>query len=220
PQLLGDPDLPTTSAINGLLSLTPDGAPLVGPTPEVQGLWSAAAVWIKEGAGVGRMLAEWITHGTTEIDPHAIDVARFYSYARSSAYVHDRAAEGFPKIYGIVHPREQWLSRRPIRTSPFYPREQELGASFFEAGGWERPQWYESNNELLETYAGPNAQADRNADAGRIPAREAEWDARWWSPLIEAEHLAMRETAAMIDLSAFAVFDVTGPGALDYLQQM
>src|SRR5699024_682375 len=30
----------------------------------------------------------------------------------------------------------------------------------------------------------------------------------------------MRETAAMIDLSAFAVFDVTGPGALDYLQQM
>src|SRR5699024_7016502 len=76
------------------------------------------------------------------------------------------------------------------------------------------------NNALLEKYAGPNAQADRNAKAGRIPAREAEWDARWWSPLIEAEHLAMRETAAMIDLSAFAVFDVTGPGALDYLQQM
>src|SRR5699024_2756461 len=50
--------------------------------------------------------------------------------------------------------------------------------------------------------------------------RQAEWDARWWSRTIEAEHLAMRESAAMIDLSAFAVFDVTGPGALDYLQHL
>src|SRR5690625_1770783 len=184
PQLLGDAELPTVSAINGLLSLTPDGGPLIGQTPEVRGLWSAAAVWIKEGAGVGRMLAEWITHGTTEIDAHSLDIARFYPYARSSAYVDARSAEGFPKIYGIVHPREQWLSGRPMRTSPFYPREQELGAFFFESGGWERPQWYASNENLLHAYA------------DRIPSREAEWDRRWWSPTIEAEHLAMRETAA------------------------
>lgn len=208
PELLADPDLPTSSAINGLLSLTPDGAPLVGQTPEVAGLWSAAAVWIKEGAGVGRMLAEWITDGVTEIDPHAIDVARFYPYARSCTYVRARSAEGFPKIYGIVHPREQWLSDRPIRTSPFYSHQQELGAKFFESGGWERPQWYESNHHLLQQYP------------DRIPAREAEWDARWWSRTIEAEHLAMREGAAMIDLSAFAIFDVTGPGAADYLQHL
>ena len=45
-------------AINGLLSLTPDGSPILGETPEVKGLWSAAAVWIKEGPGVGRAVAE------------------------------------------------------------------------------------------------------------------------------------------------------------------
>lgn len=208
PTLLGDPDLPMVSAINGLLSLTPDGAPLIGQAPEVAGLWSAAAVWIKEGAGVGRMLAEWITSGSTEIDPHPVDVARFYPYARTSAHVRARAAEGFPKIYGIVHPREQWSSRRPIRTSPFHPLERDLGAQFVEGGGWERPQWYESNTSLLERYG------------DRIPARAAEWDGRWWSRTIEAEHLAMRESAAMIDLSAFAVFDVTGPGALDHLQHV
>ena len=49
--------------------------------------------------------------------------------------------------------------------------------------------------------------------------REAEWDARWWSPIINAEHLAMREHAGLFDLSAFAIFDVQGPGALDALQR-
>jgi len=35
---------------------------------------------------------------------------------------------------------------------------------------------------------------------------------------INAEHLAMRDRAAMVDLSAFAIFDITGPGALDVVQ--
>ena len=43
--------------------------------------------------------------------------------------------------------------------------------------------------------------------------RQAEWESRWWSPIINAEHLAMRDRAGMVDLSAFAIFDVTGPGA-------
>lgn len=208
PALLNRDDVGTRTAINGLLSLTPDGGPLLGETPQVSGLWSAAAVWIKEGAGVGRLLAEWITDGTPEIDPHAGDIARFYPHARTSTHVLARTAESFPKIYGIVHPREQWESDRPVRTSPFYPREVELGAVFYETGGWERPHWYESNAPLLDTYA------------GQVTHRPAEWDARWWSPIAEAEHLAMRDRVAMIDLSAFALFDVVGPGALDYIQNL
>ena len=31
--------------------------------------------------------------------------------------------------------------------------------------------------------------------------RAAEWDARWWSPIINAEHLAMRERVGIVDLS-------------------
>jgi glycine cleavage system aminomethyltransferase T/glycine/D-amino acid oxidase-like deaminating enzyme len=208
PDLLSAPDLQTRTAINGLLSLTPDGHPLLGETPEVAGLWSAAAVWIKEGAGVGRLLAEWITDGAPEIDPHGADVARLYPHARSRTHVRARTAEGFPKIYGIAHPREQWASNRPVRTSPFYPRERDLGAVFFEVGGWERPQWYESNAALLQGYA------------GRIEDRPHEWDSRWWSPIASAEHLAMRDRVALIDLTAFAVFDIVGPGALPYVQTM
>ncbi len=50
--------------------------------------------------------------------------------------------------------------------------------------------------------------------------REAEWESRWWSPIVNAEHLAMRDRVAMIDLTAFHVLDVTGPGALEALQQI
>jgi glycine cleavage system aminomethyltransferase T/glycine/D-amino acid oxidase-like deaminating enzyme len=206
PEILGREDAGVKHAINGLLSLTPDGSPILGETPEVRGLWSAAAVWIKEGPGVGRMLAQWMTEGTPEIDLHAADVARFYPHQRLRQHVAARTSEAYNKTYGIVHPREQWASSRQQRLSPFYSREVELGAEFFEAGGWERPQWYESNRALVEEFGAQD--------------RPHEWDARWWSPIINAEHLAMRARVAMIDVSAFAQFDVAGPGALVYLEHL
>src|SRR5581483_6780049 len=208
PEVLNDESVGIKYAINGLLSLTPDGLPLLGETPEVKGLWSAAAVWVKEGPGVGRALAEWMTHGESEIDLQSSDVARFYECQRSRAHIRARAAEGFNKTYGIVHPSEQWESNRGIRLSPFYERERALGAVFYEAAAWERPHWYESNATLLDEFG------------DRINRREAEWESRWWSPIINAEHLAMRERAAMFDLTAFCIFDVTGPGALDTVQRV
>ncbi len=208
PDVLNDESVGIKYAINGILSLTPDGLPLLGETPEVKGLWSAAAVWVKEGPGVGRAVAEWMTNGESEIDLQSSDIARFYEHQRSRKHVRDRAAEGFNKTYGIVHPSEQWESNRNVRLSPFFLRERELGAAFFEAAGWERPQWYESNAKLLDEYG------------DRINRREAEWESRWWSPIINAEHLAMRDRAAMFDLTAFAIFDVTGPGALETVQKV
>ena len=208
PDLLGDERAGIRYAINGLISMTPDGHPLLGETPEVGGLWSVAASWIKEGPGVGRAVAEWMSGQVPEIDIHEADIARFYPYQRTAEHVRARAREGFNKMYGIVHPAEQWESGRPVRRSPVYGRARDLGAVFIETAGWERPQWYASNEGLLENYA------------GQLMPRDAEWDARWWSPIINAEHLAMRETAGLVDLSAFAIFDITGPGALEVVQSL
>ena len=208
PEIVGDESVGIKYAINGLLSLTPDGLPILGETPEVKGLWSGAAVWVKEGPGVGRALAEWMVEGESEIDLQASDIARFHEHHKSVEHVKARAAEGFNKTYGIVHPGEQWASNRGVRLSPFNERERELGAVFYEAAGWERPHWYASNEPLLADYG------------DRINGREAEWDSRWWSPIINAEHLAMRDRAAMFDLTSFCVFDVVGPGALECVQKV
>jgi glycine cleavage system aminomethyltransferase T/glycine/D-amino acid oxidase-like deaminating enzyme len=208
PEIVGDESVGVKYAINGVLSVTLDGMPLLGETPEVKGLWSAAAIWIKEGPGAGKTLAEWMVHGESEIDVYESNIARVYPHQRTKGHIKARASEGFNKMYGIVHPGEQWESSRRVRLSPFYEREQELGAMFYEAVGWERPQWYESNRKLLGEYG------------DRVTRREAEWESRWWSPIINAEHLAMRDRAAMVDLTAFAVFDVTGPGALAAVQRI
>ncbi|MGZ4485923.1 MAG: GcvT family protein [Nocardioidaceae bacterium] len=208
PEILGDEQAEIRYAINGLLSLTPDGSPVLGETPEVKGLWTAAAVWVKEGPGVGRAVAEWMTDGLPEIDLSGSDVARFYPHQRTREHIRARTSEAFNKTYGIVHPGEQYLSDRNQRLAPMNAAERELGAFFVEAAGWERPLWYESNKGLLEEYG------------DRVMPREHEWDARWWSPIINAEHLAMRDRAGIVDLSAFAIFDVVGPGAKDAVQSI
>ena len=209
PEIVGDESVGVKYAINGLLSVTGDGLPILGETPEVKGLWSAAAVWIKEGPGVGQhrggVDGPWRVRDrrVRSPTPPASTTIR-----RPRAHVRARAAEGFNKMYGIVHPAEQWESNRNVRLAPFHAREQELGAVFYEAAGWERPHWYESNAPLLEEYG------------DRVTRREAEWESRWWSPIINAEHLAMRDRAGMVDLTAFADFDIVGPGALDAVQRV
>ena len=208
PGIVGDESVGVRYAINGLLSVTLDGLPLIGETPEVKGLWSAAAIWIKEGPGSGKTVAELMVHGESEIDIYDSNIARAYPHQKTKAHVRARASEGFNKMYGIVHPAEQWESDRRVKLSPYYEREQKLGAVFYEAAGWERPQWYESNASLLEEFG------------DRVTRREAEWESRWWSPIINAEHLALRDRAGYTDLTAFCIFDVTGPGALDVVQRV
>ena len=194
-------------AVNGLLSLTPDTQQVLGETAEVANLWSAAAVWVREGPGSARLVAEWMTHGYPRLlDPHGSDVTRFQPHERTGHHVRARCREHFPKTYGIVHPREQWESERGMNRSPFHPRTEALGAEYFEARGWERPQWYASNEDLVARY--------------RVPDRPHEWDRRWWSPIINAEHLHLREKVGVVDLGAFQIFDVSGPGVVAYLESM
>jgi glycine cleavage system aminomethyltransferase T/glycine/D-amino acid oxidase-like deaminating enzyme len=205
--MLGDAEI--KYAINGLLSLTPDAMPVLGECVEVRNLWSAAAVWIKEGPGIAQLVAEWMTFGYPKMcDPHTSDISRFYPHEKTEMHIEARCAEHFNKTYGIVHPREQWASRRDMRRSPFYLREEALGAVFYDARGWERPQWYESNAALVQKFAAV------------CETREHEWDARWWSPIINAEHMQMRETVGMVDLTAFNQLDVKGPGALALMQKL
>lgn len=208
PDILDTEEAGLRYAINGLMSLTPDGMPVIGEAPNVKNLWSVAAIWIKEAPGFGRAVAEWMTHGQSEIDITGSSIARFYDHNSTKHHVHQRIYETFNQMYSIIHPFEQYASSRGVRCAPFYLREEELGAFFYETAGWERPNWYEHNAPLVEKFG------------DKVMHRPAEWDSRWWSPIINAEHLQMRETAALIDLTAFSIFDISGPGALDYMQKM
>jgi glycine cleavage system aminomethyltransferase T len=199
------------SSFNGLLSVTADAGSLIGESPEVRGFWMCEAVWVKDGPGCARLCAEAMINGKTQVDMHSFDIARFYPAQKEKDFVKTRAFENSQTIYTpAVHPREPYISNREIFVSPFYEREKELGGYFDnEVAGWERALAYESNREKLSDYL------------KEVPVRENEWDRRHVPyEIANAEHLAMSESAGMINLSHFAIIDIKGPDAermLEYL---
>ncbi|WP_405411513.1 FAD-dependent oxidoreductase [Streptomyces decoyicus] len=194
-----------SEGFNGVFSFTPDGMPVLGESRELRGFWLAEAVWVTHSAGVAKAVAEWMTDGRPAIDIHECDLYRFEDAQRSPAYVADRGAQSFIEVYDVIHPLQPMERPRPLRTSPFYPRQQELGAYFLEGGGWERPHWYEANAPLTEGL--------------RLPGRDA-WSARYWSPIAAAEAKATREKVALYDMTPLRRLEITGPGALAFLQRM
>ena len=137
------------SVFNGIFSFTPDGFSLLGESPDVRGFWSAEAVWITHAGGVGRAMAEWIVEGAPSIDLRESDLNRFHRHALHRDYIRTRANQQYVEVYDIIHPLDQVLEPRDLRVSPFYARQQALGAHFFESAGWERPQWYAANEAEL-----------------------------------------------------------------------
>ena len=197
-------------SFNGLLSVTTDGGSIIGESPAVKGLWLCEAVWVKDGPGAGKVLADWMTDGRTSMDPHSVDPARHYPIQLTAEFIRNRSYEIAQKIYTpAVHPREPYASSRGLRTSPFYEREVALGGYFMEVAGWERAHGYAANEAtLLAKYR------------DQVPVREAEWDNRHFWEVSNAEHLALSDGVGMINLSHFAIFDVVGSDAealMEYL---
>jgi glycine cleavage system aminomethyltransferase T/glycine/D-amino acid oxidase-like deaminating enzyme len=198
-------------SFNGLLSVTSDGASLIGESPEVRGFWLCEAVWVKDGPGAARLCAEWMVKGSTPVDVHSADIARFYPAQKDREFVRGRCYENAQTVYyPPVHPREPYLSGRDLFHSPFYKRERELGGYFdSEVGGWERAYAYASNEKKLARYL------------AKVPVRENEWDRRHVPyETANAEHLAMSDDVGMINLSHFAIFDVEGRDAERLLETL
>ncbi|QTF93995.1 FAD-dependent oxidoreductase [Halomonas sp. BM-2019] len=207
--LLGELGWDEKASFNGLLSVTSDGGSLVGEAPETRGLWLCEAVWVKDGPGMGKVLADWLTRGRPELDPCGIDIARFYPVQKTPHHVLGRCREIARKIYDPpVHPREPFASGRDLRRGPFWPRERELGGYFMEVAGWERAHGYAANETRLARYL------------ERVPERAAEWDVRHFWRVANAEQLALSDDVGMINLSHFAIYDIAGRDAEALLERL
>jgi len=193
-------------SINGMFSFTPDAGSIVGESATVRGVWVCEAVWITHGAGMGRQVAEWMATGEPSYDLAEADVNRFYPFQTTPPYVLERGKQQYREVYDIIHPRQQPRRPRRIRLSPFFSKHVELGAEFVTGAGWERPQWFEANTPLVP------------ADATWL--ERDQWAATLWSPVEGAEHLAARSSAALVDITPFAKFDVHGPDACSYLERI
>lgn len=192
--------------VNGMFSFTPDAHSLIGESLDVRGFWACEAVWLTHGPGAAQAVAEWMVEGIPSLDLREEDLNRFYPHVQSPSYVRARGAQNYREIYDIIHPLQPMAKPRQLRLTPFYDREVALGSFFTETAGWERPMWCEANQPLLEA-------------APEFPIRSG-WAARFWSPVQGVEHQAARERVVLFDATPFVKIEVTGRGALAYLQRL
>ena len=198
-------DAEITRLINGPEAFTPDNEFILGESA-VRGFFVAAgfcAHGIAGAGGIGQQLAQWIVTGEPELDLWKMDLRRFGAQYGSQAYTLARTYENYATYYDIHYPNEERLAGRPLRLSTAYEPLKALGAVFGEKSGWERPNWFTVNETL-----------------GDEALRPRGWAGQHWSPAIGAEAMAARTTAALFDESSFAKIDVTGPGALAFLQHL
>lgn len=194
---------------NGIFSFTPDGGPLMGEAPDVQGFFVAEAVWVTHSAGVARAMAELLIEGRSRTDLHGCELTRFEKVQTSDDYVSETSQQNFVEIYDVLHPLQPKESPRDLRVSPFNVRQKELGAFFLESAGWERPHWFEANAALL---------AELPAE-WQAPERD-EWAAMFSSPISAAEAWKTRTAVGLYDMTPLKRLEVTGPGAQALLHRL
>lgn len=190
---------------NGPESFTPDGEFILGES-HVRGFFVAAgfnAHGIAGAGGMGRLMAEWIVEGEPGMDVWQMDIRRFGEHYRSKKYTLERSTEALSTYYDIHFPNEEKESARGLRLSPAYERLGSLGAEFGEKAGWERPNYFRSNEDPAHEHLRPKG-----------------WAGRLWSTAIPAEHLAVRERAGLFDQTSFAKIEVSGSGACALLQRL
>ena len=190
---------------NGPESFTPDGEFVLGES-HVRGFFVAAGFNAHGIAGAGGMctiMAEWIVDGEPTMDVWQMDIRRFGDHYRSRWYTIERTAETLSTYYDIHFPNEEPKNARGLRLSPAYERLRALDAEFGEKAGWERPNYFRSNEDPAYERLRPRG-----------------WAGRLWSTAIPAEHLATRERAGLFDQTSFAKIEVEGPGACALLQRL
>jgi dimethylglycine dehydrogenase len=186
---------------NGPICYTPDGNPLVGPAPGLRNMWLAEgfSFGITAAGGTGHYLAQMMVQGEAEIDMASLDPRRYGGWM-TTEYAARKNEECYAHVFILHHPDEEREACRPLRTAPVYDRQKALGAQFGQVNGWERPNYY-----------GPKDAPESFDHDGRSFRRGT-----WW-PHAVAEAAAIRETAGLIDATAFTKHRISGPGATAFL---
>lgn len=135
------------------------------------------------------------------LDMWALDVTRFGPVHSTDAFLDMRTIESYFNYYQMHPPGKEAQSARPARCSPLHSVLAKHGAVFGSKFGHERPNWF-------STTPGPP------------PAEEPSYTHPNWSDSVAAEHTAIREGVAMIDMSSFRKLEVAGAGALAGLNRM
>src|SRR6516225_7066123 len=211
---------------NGAIPYTPDGSPIVGPAPGLKNFWlnEGHSFGVTAAGGAGWQLAEWIVDGEPTIDMLGVDPRRFGPYAQSG-YLVEKNEEAYAKVFTIHYPDEERVAARPLRQTPCYSRMKELGAVFGSVYGWERPNWFAPKVYGLSEadLAKPDVLLNENHPAfapGERPREKWSFRRSNYFSFIGDECRNVHDNVGLLDMSAFAKCEVSGPGAEGWLNSI
>ncbi|MCH2492796.1 MAG: FAD-dependent oxidoreductase [Gammaproteobacteria bacterium] len=211
---------------NGAICYTPDGNPIIGPA------WGLNNFWLNEGhsfgitaaGGAGWQLAEWIIDGEPTIDMMGVDPRRYGSHV-SQGFLRTKNEEAYANVFTTHYPDEERAAARPLRRSPCYERMRDKGAVFGVIYGWERPNWFAPPGYGLSDDAinRPATLLHTNhSPANDMGLIKEKWSFRRsnYFDFVGEECLHVHHQVGLLDMSAFAKFEISGPGASRWLDVM
>ena len=186
---------------NGPESFTNDNLHLMGPTPEIENFYVACGMnskGIAAAGGLGKIFADWLIDGYPSGEITETDVRRNNSIQTTQSYVESRIPEALGHTYAMHWPFYQYQTARNLWQSPLHNTLTKEGACFGEVGGFERANWFSKDGvdaEYKYSYKRQN-----------------------WFKFYAEEHLAVRKSVGVYDISSFGKFRVTGKNAQQELQ--
>jgi dimethylglycine dehydrogenase len=211
---------------NGAIAYTPDGSPIVGPAPGVRNFWlnEGHSFGVTAAGGAGWQLAEWIIEGEPTIDMLGVDPRRFGPYA-DTGYLVEKNEEAYAKVFTVHYPDEERSAARPLRQTPCYARMKDLGAVFGSVYGWERPNWFAPPGYGLSEadLAKPDVLLNENHPTvapGERPREKWSFRRSNYFQFVGDECRNVHDNVGLMDMSAFAKCEVSGPGAEGWLNSI
>lgn len=140
--------------VNGPITYTIDGAPLVGPIPGKRNAFCIIGLraGVGEGGGHGWLLAQQIVHGEAQYDTWCIDPRRFTGHTNVELTAL-KAIEDYQNEFRFHFPHEHRPAGRNAKTTPLTPILAAEGAEFTVVNGWERVDYIKPTPDFHPTHS-------------------------------------------------------------------
>ena len=186
--------------VNGPITYTIDGAPLVGPIPGKRNAFCIIGLraGLGEGGGHGWLLAQQIVHGEACYDTWCIDPRRFTGHANVELTAL-KAIEDYQNEFRFHFPHEHRPAGRPAKTTPLTPILAAEGAEFTVVNGWERVDYMKPSPDFH-------------------PALGFNFDETF--DLVKAEVKNVQEKVGLCEVNGFNRVEITGKDRQTFLDRM
>ena len=186
--------------VNGPITYTIDGAPLVGPIPGKRNAFCIIGLraGLGEGGGHGWLLAQQIVHGEACYDTWVIDPRRFAGHTNVELTAL-KAIEDYQNEFRFHFPHEHRPAGRPAKTTPLTPVMAAEGAEFTVVNGWERVDYIKPSPDFH-------------------PKLSFDFDEA--TPIVAAEIRNVQENVGLCEVNGFNRFEITGADKHAFLDRM